>query len=1461
MDDLSREFSDVEEVKENTSFVEALAKYYSDFLSTDFKKGNLPKRRFQTRDKKGRRAGITLEKFSGFIPVLNKVLSKEFGTGISIPVKPQVYQAQLSPIVLAAISAEIKNINFDELEARNQRSLNSFKKSIRKKGVDLELENQRFIRALNQNVGIVIGVELINKLEPVFQKSASNLLDALVAVDDDIAELIVSPIEETLPSVLHSFIAEEDDTLLRESLIETFESEKIKGQLEEYFSAFSAGDLAAEIRELSNLEQLGENLEFYLYLGEVRHQNHEFPLFYMPFKIEFEKATTNLIFEPRILVNKKAVDYIARIIQEETNTQGASPVENRIIYLDSSDKVFSCINDILEPILRAFQFPGELSFSGQKARLKNASVTVTNSLNFALFDKSDESMLTDYEELLQKLGEQGGDLFEFICELIDGFLTGNPETINNEIYDEWDDMEVPERLVFDTPIPLAEEQRKIISALNNKVSRFIAVEGPPGTGKSHTISAIAFGAILRGQSILILSDKKEALDVVENKLNDTLGKVRPSDDFVNPILRLGRVGTNFKKIVTKKSIENLRVQYREINRDKEQRKDRYDKAVTKLKESIHQIINQAKNIDVSEILEHEAAMNDFCDEWKDELEQFSEIFLSANDEYEEEIYSISQLVNLREQCISAPQELIEFARSFGNNARSLSTAINFVDLVKTSASETRLFFDAPEINYSKINVLRDKIDEVRSTKVKFFGYLFARNKLKEINNSIEQLTGYRVVKSKGEDIINEIQALLKRANDFYKKIESIYDDPYDMIPNALKIALPERINKQLAQDLKVFQSNVDDGLLPFLGEEETMIEVLTDENSAEADFYEVFISLRKTRDKIKKQFKFPVHNYLGRKTEIETYNALELATQIDKRVIEFVDNYKSDTSALAQIISQKKKFPRDKFNLLKQAFPCMICSLRDYAEYIPLARELFDIIIIDEASQVSIAQAFPAILRAKKMIVLGDRRQFGNVKTSNASKELNNAYFTRVKAALESEQGEIDSTLEILVDKLNINSSILEFMEHLSNFDIMLKKHFRGYPEMISFSSKYFYGNALQAMKIRGKPIKEILEFVELEHDGKLDLHKNTNEQEVREILHRILKQLEEGDHRSVAIITPFTEQQTLISKIFSEHAKYEDMLKILKFRSFTFDSCQGEERDIIYFSFVATPEKDRLWAVLPKSMEAQDEGELDRKKKFQRMNVAFSRGKEKLVFVHSKPITELSAGREALNHYAAELARGQALPTEDDVDQNSEAEKKVLEWIKQSPMYMKYRPEIQTQFEIGKYLSSINEKYNHPMYRVDFLLRFNSDRSQRDIIIEYDGFEFHFNNRPEVDAGNWRYYLKESDVEREHILESYGYKTIRLNKFNTGNDPVHTLSNLVEDALKEFDDPGDALIKEVLEDTAIAHEGLKTGDYKVCKKCDQNKPKEDFVNPNTMSGYGRYCKDCHGRIRIKKKLSNRFRL
>src|SRR5262249_2508663 len=127
-------------------------------------------------------------------------------------------------------------------------------------------------------------------------------------------------------------------------------------------------------------------------------------------------------------------------------------------------------------------------------------------------------------------------------------------------------MPMPQRLFFDSPLPLVEEQRKILSALRHPKSRFIAVEGPPGTGKSHTITAVAFDLILGGKNLLVLSDKKEALDVVESKLNHALAKVRPSEDFPNPILRLGKDASNYSQLLKKSAIERLQVNQRVVRK-------------------------------------------------------------------------------------------------------------------------------------------------------------------------------------------------------------------------------------------------------------------------------------------------------------------------------------------------------------------------------------------------------------------------------------------------------------------------------------------------------------------------------------------------------------------------------------------------------------------------------------------------------------------------------------------------------------------------------------------------------------------------------------------------------------------------------------------------------------------------------------------------------------------------------
>ena len=149
-----------------------------------------------------------------------------------------------------------------------------------------------------------------------------------------------------------------------------------------------------------------------------------------------------------------------------------------------------------------------------------------------------------------------------------------------------------------------------------------------------------------------------------------------------------------------------------------------------------------------------------------------------------------------------------------------------------------------------------------------------------------------------------------------------------------------------------------------------------------------------------------------------------LSSKIDKRVVDFSEQSKSTMMTLKGIIRKKAKFPKDEFNTLK-AFPCIISGIRDYADYIPLQKNIFDVVIIDEASQVSIAQALPALFRGEKVIIFGDEKQFTNVKSNQARNAINQTYTTRIGKYYKTNVDNNPSHLEI--EEFYVKKSILEF--------------------------------------------------------------------------------------------------------------------------------------------------------------------------------------------------------------------------------------------------------------------------------------------------------------------------------------------------------------------------------------------------------------------------------------------------
>ena len=65
------------------------------------------------------------------------------------------------------------------------------------------------------------------------------------------------------------------------------------------------------------------------------------------------------------------------------------------------------------------------------------------------------------------------------------------------------------------------------------------------------------------------------------------------------------------------------------------------------------------------------------------------------------------------------------------------------------------------------------------------------------------------------------------------------------------------------------------------------------------------------------------------------------------------------------------------FKKLFDLFPIVLGEIRSLHPYLPFQEELFDLVIVDEASQVNLAEVIPILFRAKRFCIVGDHKQLG----------------------------------------------------------------------------------------------------------------------------------------------------------------------------------------------------------------------------------------------------------------------------------------------------------------------------------------------------------------------------------------------------------------------------------------------------------------------------------------------------
>src|SRR5690606_2192774 len=139
---------------------------------------------------------------------------------------------------------------------------------------------------------------------------------------------------------------------------------------------------------------------------------------------------------------------------------------------------------------------------------------------------------------------------------------------------------------------------------------------------------------------------------------------------------------------------------------------------------------------------------------------------------------------------------------------------------------------------------------------------------------------------------------------------------------------------------------------------------------------------------------------------------------------------------------------------LFRVFPIWLTNTKDVGEILPFNKEMFDLVIIDEASQCDISTCLPLLHRAKAAVIVGDSKQLRHISFLSRSKE----HFWQVKNSFTEKQWESFTYREKSV--LDLGEERIKEQKQIHFLD----EHFRSKPELIAFSNAQFYFNTLKIM-------------------------------------------------------------------------------------------------------------------------------------------------------------------------------------------------------------------------------------------------------------------------------------------------------------------------------------------------------------------------------------------------------------
>jgi very-short-patch-repair endonuclease len=474
---------------------------------------------------------------------------------------------------------------------------------------------------------------------------------------------------------------------------------------------------------------------------------------------------------------------------------------------------------------------------------------------------------------------------------------------------------------------------------------------------------------------------------------------------------------------------------------------------------------------------------------------------------------------------------------------------------------------------------------------------------------------------------------------------------------------------------------------------------------------------------------------------------LHCLTRMRQEQRQALQAYKANIGALGRgtgrYAPRYRRAAREAMAIAQDAVPAWVMPLAQVAETIPPRPDSFDVIIVDEASQVGIEALFLLWL-APRVIIVGDDKQCapGTMRREEWQK-----IFDRLDTHLPNVPSAFRSGFEP-------QSNLYELLSARFPQVIRLTEHFRCMPEIIGWSSKQFYDNRLIPLRQFGTDRLDPLQVVFVE--GAYTEGRDTNIRnpiEAKHIIERLHELLDDPayEDKTIGVVAlQGTGQARLIETMIVESID-PAIREQRDLQVGTPPQFQGDQRDVVLLSMVITTPG--------RALTSRDDQ--------RRFNVAASRARDQMLLFTSVRPDQLKSNdlRRSLLGYMQNPPSWQEPPPRlDDVQED----------IRQRPFDSLFEQRVFLRLRQRGY--HVMPQYPVNGRRIDLVVVGAGGR----LAVECDGRAWH--TSPDQ--------VKE-DLERERELRRLGWRFWRIRESEFCFDPDRALQPLWQELDRRGIKPG----------------------------------------------------------------------